>query len=227
MLDSQLKGGDDDEKKIPFSNRHTDFALVVASSLESDVVVCKTKMCIFDESKCSWNMNGTDNELLSLVRGFLHDEFRSKYLIMEEDTVPRWKAVGTAPGVLKAHPNIVNVKAEVKSMLCGKAPDATDVRLMLPFRNGMIYDFEKAGAVKVHRGTAPIRIVPHDYASWQIDGDIQREFCRRQRHDRVGEARRRRLAPRAAHRRCPEGPGPPQGQPGARHLLRRRSAEDP
>ena len=172
--DAMLFGGDEDDDKIPFSNRHTDFALVVASRLEGDVVLDKSRLCIFDEKACAWNMDGTDAELQSLVRELLHDEFRVKCLVLE-DHIPKWKATGTVAGVLKSHSNI-NVKAEVRSMLCGRAPALGDPRLMLPFQNGMVFDFEGGRVLRVHRGIAPSRWVPHAYTSWQIGGDIQREF---------------------------------------------------
>ena len=51
------------------------------------------------------------------------------------------------------------------------------MRRMLPFRNGIVYDFAQAKAYKAHRGIAPSRTVPWDYQSWQVHGEVQKEFA--------------------------------------------------
>jgi len=93
-----------------------------------------------------------------------------------EERTPTWKTIGHVHPFLKSHTNITPVRAEVKSMLCGKAPAMCDMRRMLPFKNNIVYDFVKGTAYKVHRGIAPSRVVPWGYESWQIDGDVQKEF---------------------------------------------------
>lgn len=168
--------GKDKEAEEKFQYAHTDFATVVASRLEGDVVIDHGRIKIFDAEKCMWNFEGTDNELHNLVRKQLHDAFRTQHLVLD-DCIPVWEAYGHVHPLLKSHANITPVRAEVKSMLCGKAPDACDLRRLLPFKNGIVYDFMQGRAYKVHRGIAPNRTVPWDYESWQLDGEIQKEFA--------------------------------------------------
>ena len=89
---------------------------------------------------------------------------------------PQYRCYGGVHPLLKNHGNIVPVRAEVKSMLGGHAPEPTDKAGLLPFNNGMVYDFTEGKALKVHRGIAPSRSVPWPYQSWQIDGGVQKEF---------------------------------------------------
>jgi hypothetical protein len=93
-----------------------------------------------------------------------------------ENHVLMWKAHGQMHPFLKSHANITPVRAEAKSMLCGTAPDACDLRRMLPFKNGIVYDFAQGKAFKAHRGVAPSRTVPWGYESWQLDGETQKAF---------------------------------------------------
>ena len=178
VLAPKSKEEDGEEKhkdEAKFMYAHTDFATVVASRLEGDVVVDHGRLKFFNRETCTWNFEGTDNELHNLVRTQLHDAFRGRHIAFEA-YAPVWKAHGQVHPLLKCHSNITPVRAEVKSMLCGKAPEACDLRRMLPFKNGIVYDFEQGKAYKVHRGIAPSRTVPWDYDSWQLDGEVQKEF---------------------------------------------------
>jgi hypothetical protein len=170
------RGGKDKEDEEKFHFAHTDFATVIASRLEGDVVVEHGRIKFFNSDTCTWNFDGTDNELHDFVRTQLHTTFRGRHLAFE-DYRPIWKAHGQVHPLLKSHANITPVRAEVKSMLCGKTPDACDLRRMLPFKNGIIYDFAQGRAYKVHRGLAPNRVVPWDHESWQLDGQVQKEFA--------------------------------------------------
>jgi hypothetical protein len=61
-------------------------------------------------------------------------------------------------------------------MLCGQAPVESDLRRKLPFKNGMVYDFEKKTAYKAHRGLVATRIVPWDYATWKAPAAVRANF---------------------------------------------------
>eukprot|EP00969_Alexandrium_andersonii_P371755 15480203-Alexandrium_andersonii.AAC.1 len=99
----------DDAQKFQFAR--TDFATVIASRLEGDVVVDGGRIQFFDEGACQWNLDGTENELHSLVRRQLHEAFRGRQLVIE-DHHTRWKAHGGVHPFLKSHGNIAPVRLE-------------------------------------------------------------------------------------------------------------------
>ena len=63
---------------MKFQNAHTDFATVIASRLEGDVVVYKKgKVAIYDAIKCTWNFDASEDVgLHSCARDELHKAFR-------------------------------------------------------------------------------------------------------------------------------------------------------
>ena len=143
------------DKDMKFQNAHTDFAKVIASRLEGNIIIDKGRVVCYNALKCVWNFEASEAvELHSCVREELHMAFADMHLHFNEGR-PQYRCYGGVHPLLKNHGNIVPVRAEVKSMLGGHAPEPTDKAGLLPFNNGMVYDFIDGKALKVHRGIAP------------------------------------------------------------------------
>jgi hypothetical protein len=153
----------------------TDFAAVVASRLEGTVVYAKSKIAIYDEQRCKWDLDCREIEVHGLVRTELHNAFKTVYLA-QENFVPLWKIFGDAHYLLKSHGAITAIAGETKPFLVGALPEPGDMRRKLPFHNGFFYDFQLGKVVRAHRGLAPDRCMPWEYASWQLDAVTQKEF---------------------------------------------------
>ena len=120
---------------------HTDYALVVAASLEGRLFLVGDTIYYVDSS--FWRVSTSSHCLHNLVRETLQKMFGYKPVRYSNGKVS-FDRVASIPKKLKDHGFIVSVREEVKAFIASPSPpNLDDKRHLLGFKNGKVYDFEK------------------------------------------------------------------------------------